>query len=541
MDKDVIYIDVEDDITAIIGKVKSSKEKIVALVPPKRIGAIQSAVNLKLVHRAAEQAKKNLVVITNNPALVALAGSAGIMVAKSLQSRPEMAEIPALEIDDEDDVIDGGELPVDEHAKQAQAMTVTDDSEKPETTDALAGAALSSKIKKDKASKSKIPNFDSFRKKLFIAIGAGVFLVVFLVWAIFFAPAARIIITAKTTDSALNSSVTLSTSGGTNLNEGTIASEVKTSTKDISIQFTATGKKDVGEKASGTIKFVPTDRSIYLNGATIPAGTIITSSGGFTYRTSAAVVFDSDAPSIELAAGKTVSVTATASGSAYNGASGTASGPSGFTTTFTNTTSGGTDKTVTVVTQSDIDKATPQISEQSDAEQAKTALIAQFGKDYIVLDSSFKTDVSEVKPSPGVDGEAADGRGSLSGKAKFSIVAVKKTEIAKYLDAYFKQKIDGRGDKKVYSNGLDKVSFADINSRDDNSYTATISAQGKIGPSINEPELKEFAKGKRFGEIQSEVESISGVENADIKFSPFWVSAAPGDINRITIEFKVNE
>ena len=31
MNKDVIYIDVEDDVTAIIGKIKASKEKIIAL------------------------------------------------------------------------------------------------------------------------------------------------------------------------------------------------------------------------------------------------------------------------------------------------------------------------------------------------------------------------------------------------------------------------------------------------------------------------------------------------------------------------------
>jgi hypothetical protein len=55
MNKDVIYIDVEDDITAIIGKVKGAKEKIVALVPPKRIGVLQSAVNLRLIARAAKQ------------------------------------------------------------------------------------------------------------------------------------------------------------------------------------------------------------------------------------------------------------------------------------------------------------------------------------------------------------------------------------------------------------------------------------------------------------------------------------------------------
>lgn len=61
MNKDVVYIDVEDDITAIIGKVKSSKEKIVALVPPKRISVLQSAVNLRLLQRAATQSSKRIV------------------------------------------------------------------------------------------------------------------------------------------------------------------------------------------------------------------------------------------------------------------------------------------------------------------------------------------------------------------------------------------------------------------------------------------------------------------------------------------------
>ena len=42
MNKDVIYIDVDDDVTAIIGKIKNTNEKIVALVPPKRSGVLQS-------------------------------------------------------------------------------------------------------------------------------------------------------------------------------------------------------------------------------------------------------------------------------------------------------------------------------------------------------------------------------------------------------------------------------------------------------------------------------------------------------------------
>ena len=47
MKKDVIYIDIEDDITTIIEKVKEAATSIVALVPPKRVGVLQSIVNLK--------------------------------------------------------------------------------------------------------------------------------------------------------------------------------------------------------------------------------------------------------------------------------------------------------------------------------------------------------------------------------------------------------------------------------------------------------------------------------------------------------------
>ena len=66
MNKDVIHIDTEDDITSIIGKIKSSKERIIALVPPRRIGVLQSAVNIRLLARAAKSADKRVVIITSD-------------------------------------------------------------------------------------------------------------------------------------------------------------------------------------------------------------------------------------------------------------------------------------------------------------------------------------------------------------------------------------------------------------------------------------------------------------------------------------------
>lgn len=541
MQKDVIYIDTEDDITAIIGKVKAAKAKIVALVPPKRIGAIQSAVNLKLVHRAAEQADKRLVLISNNAALMALAGSAGIPVAKNLQSKPELAEIPALQVDEGEDIIDGDALSPAVKDDAVEAVLATEGVEKTAASSpkaALGAAAVAAK------SKVKIPNFNSFRKKLLLIILAAVVLIGGLVWAFVFAPRATIIVQARTSDVAMNTQVKLAESATTSLKDGTVKSIVRTNKKDVSIPFTATGSKNVGEKATGTVNF--------SNGnagkVTVSAGTKLTSSSGMVF------VVDSDVnipagtvscPTIFSCAGtpgkSSGTVTAAAGGASYNGATGNVSGaPDNVTASFSGATSGGTDKNVAVVQQSDIDEVSDKITTSSDADAAKAALAKQLGDDYIVLDSTFKSDKGEVKPSPAVDAEAADGKGTLAGSVTFSIVAVAKSEMSTFLKAYFDQSIDGKPNQKVYDDGIKTVSFTNVNATE-GGYTANVTTNGKIGPKIDENALKEFAKGKKTGEIQDYARNVNGVENVEVKLSPFWVTSVPGDTKKISVEFKVNE
>lgn len=548
MQKDVIYIDTEDDITAIIGKVKASKSKVVALVPPKRVGAIQSAVNLKLVHRAATQAGKHLAVVTNNQALTALAGSAGIPVAKNLESRPEMPEVAALEVDDED-IIDGGQLPVGERADAAAA------SGDPETISSAGTAAVVANDHKDTEprsasaataakSRSKVPDFGSFRKKLFIGVAGLAALIALLVWAIVFAPQATIAITAKTTLSALNSKVTAGTGLATSLKDGTLKSELKTTTKDVSIPFTATGSKDVGAVATGKVTIAPTQQTIVnlaltAGSVTVQAGTAITSSGGKVYTTDQAATFSaSNLPT--TGSGITVGVTASASGTSYNGASGSATvSGGGFTATFSTSPSGGTDKTITVVQQSDIDTVSGNIVQSADSDAAKKALKSQFSGDYIIIDDTFKVDSSTVKPSPAVGAEATGGKAALAGKITYSIMAVSKTEVGKYLDAYFAQQVDGKANQKVYDNGLSTATFSASTPADDK-YATTITANGKIGPNINENDVKQYVKGKKSGEIQAYLQAVNGVDKVDVSFSPFWVTGAPGDVNKIKVQFNVN-
>lgn len=555
--KDTIYIDVEDDITAIIGKVKAAKNKVVALVPPKRTGVLQSAVNLRLLARAAKQTDKRLVLISGNSALTALAASAGIPSARTLQSKPEMPSIPESDDDDVEDVINGAELPIGDLARTDDAHAETVAASAAVSSAILANAAeetpeqMPSLVRKPTGtpmrSKVKIPNFDTFRKKLALIIGGGVVLLAFLVWAIWFAPHAKIIITARTIESSANPKVTLASTLATDAKAGTIKAIAQQIKKDAAFPFDATGRKEVGDKAKGQVVFenCETDEA-----QAVPAGTGI-SAGGMTYITQTAVTVPKAKISGGCNPGKSdpVAIVAQDIGDEYNANTGTRFSVAGhantsaifyFRAVASSDITGGNRKKITIVTKDDIQKATDQFTAQN-TDEAKKQLTAQFGDGVSVIDLSFYIDQSAIASSPAVDQEATDGKAKLTGSLTFTMLGVDKREAGTFLDAYFAKQIEGKNNQRVYSNGVDKISFFDVQRTEGGAYAATMAVTAKLGPKIDDSEVKKGAIGKRYGEVQSSLERISGVENVDVKFSPFWVSSVPKDEKRISIEFKLDE
>ncbi|HEV7951875.1 MAG TPA: hypothetical protein VGO98_00675 [Candidatus Saccharimonadales bacterium] len=556
MNKDIIYIDVEDDITAIIGKVKDAKQKIVALVPPKRIGILQSTVNLRLLSRAASQAGKHLVIITNNPALIALAAAAKLPVAKNLQSKPEIAEIAALDVDDGDDVIDGAQLPVGDLARTAdtkplQIVSVNDPAIdkaiEENAAEDVPGRALPPAPgmlpgKARAKSGIKVPNFNDFRKKLVIIGSAAVLLLGFLIWGIFFAPRATVQITARTSDSSVNNNVTIGDGLKTDLTANTIKATTEQIKKSSSVEFEATGTKDVGEKAKGTVKLSKQS----LSAVTIPAGTQLSTTGGLVFATNSTVTlpaatsdpscFPSFCPQTT-----TVGVTAATSGAKYNAATGALTGaPSGVAANLTDATSGGTDKIITVVTNDDIQKAIENLKPQ-DVEAIKKELRTKLSDDVTAIDQTFKASDTAPVSLPAVDQEVASGtKPKLTSEVTYSLSGIDKNELNDYLDAHFTKQLEGISDQRTYNNGAEEVTFTNLNAVE-SGFTANIVATAKIGPKIEDSVVKNTAKGKRYGEIQSSLEAIQGVDNVDVKFWPFWVRTAPNDAKKINIEFKLHE
>ena len=538
MNKDVIYIDVEDDITNIVSKIKDSKARIVALVPPKRVGILQSAVNMRLLNRAAENAEKRIVLITGDQALSGLAAAARIPVAKTLQSRPEIAEIPAIDVDDGDDVIDGSEIPVGELADKAtpKARNKADDA----IDAAIAEDEKPSKpVKPAKSAgkgKPKVPDFNVFRKKL-VLIGGGIALfIVFMVWAIWFAPHATVVITAKTTTSTVDKSVTLKQDGKVDAANNTIKSLRQEQKKDISVDFTPTGKKKVGEKASGTMHLVRTSVSSLT--LTIPAGTSF-SSGDYTFVSTepASLSGTSIGPGGVIQSVATVKVQATQVGSEYNLSSRSySSNVSGFSAAGT-AMSGGSSREVTVVSADDVAKAKVKLDAQKDT-SLQSAVKALFPSSSIVINESYQEARSNPTPSVAVDHEAS-GTVQLKTTVTASMQGIDRSDMKQFLEDTLKKEIGSKKNQKIYNDGSNEVKFAQYSERN-NAVQVRLTANAKIGPEIDEHKVKEQVKGRNYGDVQSSLESIEGVQDVDTKFSPFWVRTVPNNDKHISIEFKLD-
>jgi len=217
--KEVIYLDVDDEITAIIDKVEAAKEKVVALVLPKRSASLQSIVNMRLLRRSADTADKNVVLITKEAALLPLAGAAGLHVADSLQSRPEVPPSPRpgapaakpgdIPVSEEAD-IDEDNAKLDYHRSIGELAEPDEEAEEINLADEDKEEEAGKPAKKSKATKVKIPNFDRFRLILGLGILFVILLIVFVVLAIVVLPKATI--TIQTSSTPISTSFNLTTS-----------------------------------------------------------------------------------------------------------------------------------------------------------------------------------------------------------------------------------------------------------------------------------------------------------------------------------------
>ena len=538
MNKEIIYIEQNDDIADLISKIKGSDGKLIVLIPPKETNALHSSVNMKLILKTIREAEKSLVVVTEDPALVRFAAELKIPVASNLKTRPMVPQ---------DESKDIKEIIADDFTSEPESSSkmfdeINEENEETKESEKAKEEKTKEEPKKEKKNKllSKIPNFEE-HKKWFIFGGAGaVTLVLFLIWALLIAPAVKIRVHITTIPSGFSETISFTKKESEEDSEaGKFYLVEEKYEKESEVTFEATGERDDGNKASGTITV-----SAYL----APDETLkIPTTATFTYdslvyNVSEAASLSYDADNCENSdtdslirygclRSAQVKIAASAAGVKYN----IDAHEKGWTTSFSGITikgssaiSGGTSKIVKFVQQSDIDKAKEKLSTTSES-TGKTKLFEQISDTMIKIDSSYKMTSEKPVSKPALNEAVKDGeKPKLTVKTIFTIYTIDSVRVKEFISA--KAKITN--DRKVYSLG---EPFIERFIETDDGFTAKLKTTYTVGPNVTEDSVREKVYGKKIGEARSALGSINGVKT-EIEQSVFWVNLIPTDPNRVSVE-----
>ncbi len=548
MNKDVIYVEPENDITDIITKIENSAEKIVVLVPPKKAGVFRSMVNIKLIARAGNSAEKTVVLVTVDPSIVKLAAGAKIPVTKDLKTAPtvpvieedEVEEVTEEVIEDEEEDV---ENPVEKSREEADGPS--EDDEEGEESE-----AEEEKPKKSKKTKKKPGNwFKAHKVPLIICSIVAVVAIVFCVWAFGFAPAVTVGVEIQTETKSFAENVSFTTSAQEeNAKNGVFYLQEMKLEQSQEVKMEATGKKNIGEKATGEATVYSYFKS-KNNVIPVNEGATFSIQGrNFVVTKGANLSWDGKSATCENAAedddisgvmdygcliSRTITVEAVDGGSASN-LSWTGAAVISAGLYSDGSASGGSDKEVTIVEQIDVEKAKDQLKASNEADDKKK-LLSEMGDNMLPIELSFTETTATAEASPAVGEEVPEGKTPvLKAITTARIFAIDKAKVEEFIS----EKAKLTDEQKIYEF---KDSFVENFVQVGGAYSGRLKTNYSVGPEVSEAAVVEMIRGKGLGDVQHDLKNIAGIVDVKIDKSYPWVMAVPGDTNKITVTLEVRE
>ena len=545
---DVIYLEADSEITEAIDKLKSARGREVRIAVPARSTMLQSAVNLKLLKKTAQKSGKKLVLISSDRATLSLAAGLGLLVAKNVKAEallPSSAMAPP-HSSHEPVVIDQAREEAGQSRGSSSSSSSSRSSSKSSSNndnnyiDLSEDSQSDSDIQKANAGHSKkskqspkIPNFMGLNKKISIIVAVFAAFIM-LVLAYVFLPTAKVTLLAKAQKTPVNVEFTLdSTVKESDFSQGLVAANQLTVTKDLSAQYTATGKKDVGTKATGSVKISNATSS---NPVSLPAGATLTASGK-TFSLNQGVTVPGATVSGGIVPGTiNTQITATQNGDSYNLSGATFSVSSGGPVlTATGSTSDGTTKIAVVVTQADIDKAQKEMIDSA-SQNAKQDVESKSSSDERFFPETFTSTVSGLTASAPVDSESSGG--TVSAKVKYSELSASNTDLDKLFTEQIKTQIPGSN--QLYQSGWKDAKYSAKPSSSEKAEVKAIS-NAFYGQAIDIKQVARDLSGKAKKDatdiVTPKYPQVTGVQ---VESSPALAPNIPFFANRITVEIKVN-
>ena len=327
---------------------------------------------------------------------------------------------------------------------------------------------------------------------------------------------ANVLLTVKPKMVNETATVTFSTKSSSDFSKKIIAVNSIVVNVDGQASTDATGKKEVGEKAKGTVTIYNNDN----DKAALSSGTELKSSNGtiFTLDKDVSIASQSgDVCSGTKPGTTTAGVTAKEIGTDSNLPSGTKFAIGGDTSLAAkNDTafSGGSKKSVTVISKDDIAKLKATLPKSLES-KAKEAIAQKTESDETVLPVLTDSTLSKSTFDKAVGDEAK--KVQLKATVSFTGMAYKNDELTSFAQATL---------KNHYSNN---ISFADnsikarvqgTKPKNENSVEGTLDMQGGLLPNINSDDVVKNLDGKSLKEAETILSDLPQVAQSEITFSP---------------------
>lgn len=508
----IIYIEISEDISKVVAKIKRHKSDRLILVFPKGAIITNSPAHLNLLKKHADTLGKQIGIVSSDPKARQRAEHAGFEAAgpEAINAKPAAAKA----------------------AVKAKPKTPQQPERKPiqqaEQAPVMPQKIIAPELKTPKFGVRKIK---ISRRKLIYGLSALLlaFLLIFIL-----APGATITVYPSTQQISKDFDVTVDQNIKTADFKQLILQGVMVSAPEqLSKTYNSTGKQNVGIKATGSVKiYNSTGQTLRLRAAT----TTLTS-GGLVYH------LNQDVSGIKGVSAE-VGITADQAGDQYNLPAGTkfeihnqalSAGINSIYGQNDVAITSGASRFTAIVSQQDLDQAAADLK-ASVLQAAKQQLLNS--RNLILVDNGSNLQVQSLTYDKKAGDNASTFTASLSGQLQaltFDATIIKKmieqrADLTITTDQYFvlsqKEQLNYSYKSVDYNKGA-----GDLN----------VTFNSLVANNINADSLKNSITGKSADQVKSILMQNPAIGAVNVHFSPFWVHTTPFWPSRVKINISLNQ
>lgn len=551
----IIYLEADEEITTIADRLRESKQERIMLVVPKRANLLQGLVNLRILKKQAEGLGKSIAIVTTDRVGKNLASQVGITVYSKIEEKNAEVETTAPTQENSEEIKFKKKV-TPQGAQDEEGLSVSDIrfKKKPEEIEKQNFSVMGRPTKpsltpkeppvkdlsksinpKKSARKISLPPIN--KKFLFGFIALSVFILGIV--ALLILPKA--VISVKPDAEKVSGDIEVKIASSTkevNLDDKNIPGSVVEANAEETRKFPATGKKNIGEKARGTITVYNEWDS---NPQPLVENTRFTSSDGKIFRTTQSI----NVPGTTINQGNVVagtaqvSVTADQPGEEYN------VGPGNFTIPglpqakqskiygkSQAAMAGGLSKEVIIVSSKDVEDAKNVIANDLYSKTVEE-LKSKSNDDNMIIEAAIKNSIKEETPSPAIDAEA--GEFDMKVTVQSWSVAFKKNDLRAVVKNELGKKIDD--DKEIIDDGAGSFTYS-VQSTDveGQAVSLIVHANGFASLNLDWDSVKSNLAGLSKEEVEEKIRALEGIRNVEVVFWPFWVRSVPSNTQRVEIK-----